>query len=417
VAVTDPPSALDLPLPRRDSAVERATLERLAAWASQFTPRIHIEGEKGLLLEVEGSLARFGGATALMNRVREETAMLGFQVRCALAPTATGAWWLARAGAETAVTDFRALAARLAALPLSALPGAEAAALPGQLGECMGLPRAALAQRLSPDLIAALDRALGRVADWRPVWLPPARFAASLSLPVATTECVALACVAHRLVLELCGFLAGRGAGVDRLTVYLFHCLPLSTRFTLGLPAPSRDPAHLLALLRERLVRIALATPVYEVGLEADTPLPLPEYGLDQFGETVAEGGVPALVERLQTRLGEGAIDGLRALAGHYPAQSWRYCPAGTSGAPFPAGARPLWLLPVPVPLEQRNCRPWFSGPLSLRRTSPPPEASGLDSSPVARDYYLAEGPDGDRLWVYREQGGERRWFLYGVFE
>jgi protein ImuB len=216
-----------------------------------------------------------------------------------------------------------------------------------------------------------------------------------------------VAFAAQRLLIELHGFLVGRGAGVDRVTVYLFHRLPLSTRLPLALPFPSQDPDQFLALLQERLKRIVSALPVYEVGLEADTLLPLSEYALGRYGATATEGSISGWGERPWTPLGKSALRHLRAE--HCPTAGWRYCPPGASGAPFPAGARPLRLLPMPIPLEQRDCRLWFSGPLSLR--SPRLEASG------ERDYYLAEGPEGDRLWIYRERGGERRWFLDGVFE
>jgi hypothetical protein len=33
----------------------------------------------------------------------------------------------------------------------------------------------------------------------------------------------------------------------------------------------------------------------------------------------------------------------------------------------------------------------------------------------VARDYFIAE-VEGARLWVFRERGGQRRWFLQGIF-
>src|SRR5207253_7296881 len=47
------------------------TLEHVAAWACQFTPRVSLEPPHGLLLEVEGSLRLFGGLERLLERLRD----------------------------------------------------------------------------------------------------------------------------------------------------------------------------------------------------------------------------------------------------------------------------------------------------------------------------------------------------------
>src|SRR6476659_6395378 len=53
--------ASDLQIVARDVAAESAALERIAAWAIQFTPAVSIAPPGEVLLEVAGSLAIFGG--------------------------------------------------------------------------------------------------------------------------------------------------------------------------------------------------------------------------------------------------------------------------------------------------------------------------------------------------------------------
>ena len=43
-------------------------------------------------------------------------------------------------------------------------------------------------------------------------------------------------------------------------------------------------------------------------------------------------------------------------------------------------------------------------------------EGGWWDGGEVGRDYFVARSQQGERLWVFRELGGRRRWFLQGWF-
>ncbi|MDG1180937.1 MAG: DNA polymerase Y family protein, partial [Gammaproteobacteria bacterium] len=43
-------------------------------------------------------------------------------------------------------------------------------------------------------------------------------------------------------------------------------------------------------------------------------------------------------------------------------------------------------------------------------------EARWWSGNEVCRDYYVAREGGGSRLWIYRERGGERHWYLHGYF-
>src|SRR3989442_12254369 len=72
------------------------TLEHVAAWACQFTPRVSLEPPHGLLLEVEGSLRLFGGLEHLLERLREGLDAMELTAQLAVAPAARAALWRAR---------------------------------------------------------------------------------------------------------------------------------------------------------------------------------------------------------------------------------------------------------------------------------------------------------------------------------
>ena len=67
---------------------------------------------------------------------------------------------------------------------------------------------------------------------------------------------------------------------------------------------------------------------------------------------------------------------------------------------------RPLWLLPEPKPLDgMPHC---VAGPERI-------EGGWWDGLDATRDYYVAEGGAGARLWVYRDRGSGS-WFLQGLW-
>jgi protein ImuB len=417
----------------RDEAAEAAALARITAWAGQFTPSVSLSPPESVLLEVAGSLALFGGLSRLLAKARRGLDALGYQATVAAAPTPLGASWLARAGDERPVTDRASLRTRLWGLLTEVLdlPSDTRAALQGLglrcLADVLRLPRDGLARRFGPAFVDCLDKALGTIPDPRRPFVPPERFEARLPLSVEVEHTEALLFAARRLILELAGFLRGRGGGVQRLTLTLTHRDPPPTRLTLGLASPSRDPAHLLELLRHHLERTTLPAPVQDLVLDAGEILPLNPASLGLFAaEDPPAEPWERLLDRLRARLGAEAVRGLWIEADHRPERAVRLggpgeeavtaevClpPALSSGEPKVPW--PLWLLATPLPLDGDEDRPVLQG-LQLREGPERIESGWWDAEAVARDYFIAEH-EGARLWVFRERGGRRRWFLHGIF-
>ncbi len=407
----------------RDASAERATLDRLAAWAGQFTSMVSLMPPQALLLEVEGSRRLFGGLDRLREGVRQGLAELGYHARLALAPTPLGAAWLARAGGEPCITDRDALVGALSALPLACLdlPGKARDALAAmgvqRLGECLRLPRDGLARRLGPELVRRFDRALGRHPDPRPAFVAPPVFNARLLLPAPLDNAEALLFPLRRLLLELSGFLKSRALGAQSLRFDLHHPKAATTGLALDLVAPSCDAQHLTALLRERLERVILPEPVEEVALASTALRPAAARNLDFFApaRSPREARV-LLLERLQVRLGRQAIHGLEAVAEHRPERAWRYVDPGTSGGKAVFSNRPLWLLPEPVRLVMQQDRLILDGVLSLGRERERIESGWWDGQDVARDYFIARNPRGACFWIFRELTAGGGWFLHGIF-
>jgi protein ImuB len=420
--------AAKLDVRRRDETAERDALERLAAWAGQFTPLVHIASRPSaapdaLLLEIEGSLGFFGGLTPLTARVREGIAALGYRAGFALAPTPLAAEWLARAGAGAVITDNARLAGALAGLPLgytALTPTAlDTLAHMGvhRVGQLLQLPRDGLARRFGKETPLMLDRVLGRLPDPRKPYVAPETFEAQMLLPAAIDNTQALLFPLNRLLLELAGFLIARGAGAQEIALRLHHPKQPATEVALTLTAPTREARHLGELYRERLMRIALPEPVETLTLRVQRLFRLEAANLDLFDRKGASGqSGTALVERLQARLGQAAVRGLAQVAEHRPEYAWRYTEPGTAGMEADFPLRPLWLLPQPLLLRSADDTPQLDGPLTLLPERERIESGWWDGSDIARDYYIARDRHGAQFWIYRELTGERRWWLHGIF-
>lgn len=434
-----------------DPTREAAALEMLACWAGQFSPQLTLVPPHELVLEIGGCLRLFGGLPALLAQVEDGGEAQGFSLRLGLAPTPLAAQWQARAGqspltapllGEEAATGGVSGRERrvptsgaakdpigglawhrhLAALPVTVLDLAAAhqrrLATLGlrRIGQLLALPRAGLARRFGPELMLDLARALGEVPDPRTPFVFPERFAQRLELPARVDDARMLLFAARRLVMALAGWLHARAAGVQEYHLDLTHEDVPPTRLVLGLAGVTRDAERLLRVLRERLDRLTLAAPVTELHLAAEAPQPLAGASRGLFGEAGGEAIAP-VVERLRARLGREAVHGLAIVAEHRPECATRAVDWPGTAETVSGGARPLWLLPAPRPLAERDGRPHHDGPLALLTRAERIESGWWDGGEgvgdLRRDYFVALNPRGAWLWVFRDRKG---WWLHGHF-
>jgi protein ImuB len=410
----------------RDEAAERAALQHVAAWALQFTSRASVAEPADILLEAWGSRKLFGSLGNLEQRIRDGVVALGHRASIACAPTPLAAQLFARAGLEIRVGDAGMLRDELEKLSVSLLDCApEALAVLERsgmhtVGECLRLPRAGLARRLGRRLLEDLDRALGRLPDPRPPFVPPPTFHAVLPLPTPVEQSAALLFAGRRLLIGLCGFLAAAGSGVQRLDLAFAHEDHADTVIALSLVAATRDPDHLATVLRERLACLALPCPAVAISLAAGEFFPLASRSLSFLPDAHDHAETATrLIEKLRARLGDRMVCGLTARPDYRPEHAWQTCEPGEATAsalpatPFP---RPFWLLASPCRLGEAASSPCWEGPLSLLAGPERIETGWWDGNHVARDYFIACNPAQSLLWVYRERDTAGSWYLHGIF-
>jgi protein ImuB len=438
---------------------ERRALKALALWFERFSPLVAVDAglpeQEGLLIDMTGGAHLFGGEAALLQEILRRLEAAGIPARAAIADTPGAAFALARwSGQEVAIAPPGKTREALAELPVEALRLDEDAvrllARFGlqRIGDLYGLPRAGLARRFREQaglaLVRRLDQALGAEAEP----LKPERPAADYRVwqafaePLLEAEGVAFALPA--LAEALCAQLEQDGQGARALALDAFRTDGRVVRLSAGLSAPSRTPAHLLRLIKEKGVEtLDLGFGADALMLSALAAEPLAGRQAELEGDPRLQGSdaLASLIDRLQARLGEGAATRPEGVESHLPERSERPVPAGPrpppSAAP-PLRPRPLLLFDPPEPVEALAELPdaapsrftWrrvahrvakAQGP---ERLSPEWWRPDPRSGARTRDYYAVEDESGRRYWLFREGLYDRiegedalpRWWIQGAW-
>ena len=489
----------DLQTRDADPAADAAALRRLALWCLRYTPIAatwdEAAGADGLFLDITGCAHLLGGEERLLADLAARLRAFGLVPRLGLAGTAGAAWAVAHYGEEGgAIVAPGGEKAILQALPLAALRLGEDARLLmrrlglRRIGEVMRQPRAPFAARFHADLLLRLDQALGHAPEpLVPVIEPPVyRAQATFVEPIMSQEHVLEA--ATRLLETLVRDLERAAVGARLLRLLLFRVDGEMLSLDLGLAAPSRDARHIAQLIGLRLHRLgseleadfgfeaaavhvlvaeSLAERQDRLGLVPEARYQLvpearyqhvPEARDRQVPEVrhrhVPEARVPPeelarLIDRLQQRLGRGAVRQLHPRQTHVPERAVQPRPASSSPrsspreeeqtlAPAqawrePSAPRPLLMLEHPETAEvlavvpdgpPRHFR--WRGVLHQVAEAQGPERIAPEwwrrTAERTRDYYIVEDVEGRRFWLYRdglygESGGPTpQWFVHGVF-
>jgi protein ImuB len=335
------------------------------------------------------------------------------------------------------------------------------------IGEALRLPRAGFARRFGKPQLAMLDQLTGRNADLRTRFQVRERFQRRHPLLYELEHHEAILATLEPLLQELGEFLKARQCGITRLECLLQHRHAPATRCVLRLAEAAASARHFTKLLGERLAALSLPEPVRAFELRSGGLVPRAP-AADSLWQPGEHGGGPCaespeLIEHLRARLGHEAVYGVQILAAHRPETAWAATelaattsatmkPAVTKTAatkaaspqqlqsslgsfqrpasqsrqvavpsagripPWPAFRRPIWLVPVPQLLHEREGLPRCRGPLRLLGGPERVETGWWDGGDIARDYYVALDIHGVRLWIFRERTPPHRWFLQGVF-
>jgi protein ImuB len=409
----------------RSPSAETAALERLAAWAYQFSSTV-ILGEvppdfrqarsNALWLEIGGSLKLFGGFRDFIAALERELELLHYSYQLGIGPTLEGAALLARAGIRVVIPSPAALLLRIRNLPIAQLAlapeiaGALHTAGVRSIGLLLELPRDAVIKRFGVPLGNFLDRLIGAAADPRPVFRLPHRYAARFDFEFEVKSTEALLFPLRRMLHEFAGFLRARDTGVQHFIITFTHRGAPGTPLDIGLSLADRDANRFLALVRERLERFELPAPTIGLRLDAEQfAMPAALQADLARGALQQSEDLAHTIDRIAARLGAQQVHGLRQVADHRPEASWAAAPLQDACDPLQFPERPLWLLQEPKPLQLSVMPQIVAGPERI-------EGGWWDTGDLQRDYYIVHLSTGADLWVYRDLGERGGWYLHGFW-
>ena len=424
----------------RDHQAEARLLARIVAGCVRYTPMVAAEPPDGAILDISGCAHGFGGEAGLEADLVRRLKASGITALCALGDTPEQARALARFGHKTG---------NLLSLPVEALEADPAVTLALRraglktIGDLARRPRKMLAARFG-DLAIRLGRLLGEqdrhISPERP--LPPIFALRRFAEPIARVE-DALACL-EELGHEAAQSLLERHEGGRRFVARFFRSDGAILPLEVATGHPTRDPALLIRLFRERLD--ALSDPIdpgfgfdmirLDIG-QCETLVARQDDHLapSRHAEDLAE-----LIDRLSVRLGARRVHRVRPENTHIPECAATVCapsnapiwePAPESEPPI----RPLRLFDPPQPVgavisEVPDGPPmrftWRGKSYAVIRWEGPERIAAewwrrRDRGGKPRDYYRVEDAAGHRFWLFRhglhESGGPPPdWYLHGLF-
>ncbi|GJE54776.1 MULTISPECIES: Y-family DNA polymerase [Methylobacterium] len=433
-----------------DPAADAALLGRMAEACDRWTPLVALDSIDGLSLDVTGCAHLFGGEGVLRDRIVVTFRRGGVSTRGTLAGTPDAARALARFSRVRLVAPGEEEAA-VRPLPVAALdlPDTDRAALAlaglKKIADLADLPSRPLAARFGEDLTRQLRCVLGfedrRITPLRP---PPAccveqRFLEPIAHTVAIERTLRDLIARAALLLET----AGRGGRVFEAS--FFRTDGEVRRIAVETGRPSRDPAAILRLLHERLDSLAdpldpgYGYDLIRLGVPTTESLAPVQVSLD--GETVGDGEVSDLVDRLVARFGAARVVRFVSVDTHDPVRAARLVPASAFPTrpaewlmpePGEPPLRPLQLFEPPQPIETLAEVPdgppirfrWRHVLHKVVRAEGPERISAewwRACEQPTRDYFRVEDADGRRFWLFRAglYGSETdrpRWYLHGLF-
>jgi protein ImuB len=428
-----------------DPAGDLAFLDRLSRRCDDYTPSVQLDPPQGVVLDVTGCAHLHGGEDALRESLIAEIAGKSLTVHVALADTAPAARALARFGGDS-----------VAALPIAAMEvepethHALGRAGFRRIGDLVPLPRKVLAARFGMAMTTQLARLLGEEdvhlvpQPWQDAVFAEQCFAEPIGRSDDVLEVIEM--LLERTAVQL----AERGEGGRRFAARLYRSDGHVARLEVETGAPTRDPALVLRLLRERIDSLAdpldpgfgydsidLAVPHGEALAEVQPGLEAERHRANEIGP---------LLDRLAVRHGPARVRRFAAGNSHVPERAGKLRPldakAKTSTwlevSETEPPLRPLILLDPPQKVEVIAAVPegppqrfrWRGKPHRVLRQEGPERIAAewwrrrgghADNSGLTRDYYRVEDETGHRFWLFRhglygQEAEHPDWYVHGLF-
>jgi protein ImuB len=429
-----------------DPEADSALLRRIGMFvARRITPLVMPSGADGLWLDLSGAAHLHGGERRLCAKLLRFCSKLGLGARIAVAGNGAAAHALARHGPEQLVLcPHGGEEAALAPLPLTALRldpvivdamrrlGLE------RIGDLIAVPRGPLVRRFGKATLIRLDQALGHVPEPFDPIIPYDAPSAIIRFAEPIGGAEAIAAAIDRLLDELITDLREAGRGARRLLLLCERVDRQHQRIEAATARGTRDKAHLIRLLGQRIETIDPGFGIDSLCLVATHTEPL--------GASVITGDLAApdappdlsrLIDLIGGRIGPARLYRFSAIESDVPERSVRKIAPLAPPIPWPdPWPRPPRLLPRPEPIdnvlaELPDAPPkrfsWRGKSYWLVRGDGPERIYGewwqrSGERDAVRDYFRVEDESGARFWLFRRgdgrdpRTGDLSWWMQGGY-
>jgi protein ImuB len=422
---------------------DRAALGELARWCLRYSPIVQADPPDGVVIDIEGAAHLFGGEAGLVRDLLRRVRRSGFSAHAGLADTPGTAWAMARFGGGGIVPSGGGAKA-VAPLPIPSLrldlETCRALALLGveRVGQLAALPRAPLTRRFGRALFARYERVIGLAPDPLTPIVPRDIARVWRAFPEPLGHLDGLAAALEHLAGELCRELERRGEGLRLLDAILRRVDGQPIALRVGASLPTRDPAHCVRLVGERLQTVDPRFGIDEMALVAARVEPLRERQAEAVAALDAENrdaaALAPLVDRLGVRLGAERVFRAAPVESRVPERSVKRVPAlaPVTGFSWPdALPRPSRIIDPPEEVQAMALLPdypprsfvWRRVHYRVASADGPERVHGewwVSDAETAelRDYYRVEDEKGRRFWLFRNAPAPEgtRWWLHGRF-
>lgn len=420
-----------------DQIRERSMLRALWRWADQLSPRVALDRQDGLFLDITGCAHLFGGEAAMGKEARARLDDMHIITRIGIADTKGAARALARFGGNTvSIAAPGQTHDALKALPVDALdiPAKMVSELAQSglktIGQLYEVKSSELARRFGLELTRALGTSTGQTPDpVNPAAADPV-YAARMTLPEPIGFQSDLENVLERLATSVCGRLQDRQKGARRF-VLTVRCVDTGDHpLIIGFAKPCFEIGPILQQFARPIddLKIEYGADWFRLEAQSIEPIRLRQTRLGEAVDT--EDSVARAISTIGNRIGFDHVRRFEARDSHLPEREFamveamdRYVdPAWRKVSrrrPIRLYKRPEYLRALepgrpPIRFEWRRTA-------YQTETAKGPERLTAewwrDGDRRTRDYWTVQTQEGPRLWLVTYPGVEPpQWFVAGKF-